>query len=199
MSGIFIVSDWHLGHDNSWKIFKRGDDTPLRPFTSSEEMNETIIERHNKIVHESDKVYMLGDCVINKKFITLIKRFNGKLRLVRGNHDIYDDKLYYEAGFKAIYGSRVFDGMILTHIPIHKDSVGRFDVNVVGHLHCNYVEDPDYLCVSVEHTNYSPLAIEEVKQRIKAKKEYYKDVRYNGHIQYGYKNFIDGITNGVKI
>lgn len=171
-SNIFLVSDWHFGHTNCWQKFKRADGTPLRPFTSTDEMDETMIERHNAIVKPEDKVYCLGDVVINKKFIGIIQKLNGHKRLVRGNHDIFDTKLYTNVGFEEVYGVRVFDDMILSHIPLHRGSItSRFNCNVHGHLHANYVDDGAYLCVSVEHTDYAPLPIEEVRQRIKSKRE----------------------------
>src|ERR1019366_2244498 len=98
--------------------------------------------------------------------------------LVRGNHDIFSTDLYLQAGFDEIYGVRVFDDMILSHVPLHPDCVTkRFNVNVHGHEHCNYFDDPRYLCVSVEQTNYGPLPIETVRARIKKHKE---DCEANG-------------------
>lgn len=188
MANKFVISDTHFGHTNSWEKFKLPDGSPLRPFTSNEEMDETMIERWNAKVKPEDTVYHLGDVVINRKHLHLVKRLNGKKRLVRGNHDIFKDKDYYEVGFDSLYGVRVFtDKFILSHIPLHPDSItDRFKVNVHGHLHANEVMrkivtkpfspvgqrdvvdqiDPRYLCVSVEHTNYEPLSFEEVDERI---------------------------------
>ena len=182
----FVISDHHLGHTNSWEKFKLSDGSPLRPFTSTEEMNETMIERHNAKVKDQDTVYFLGDVVINKKYLELVKRMNGRKILIRGNHDIFKDEDYREVGFEQIHGVRVFvDKFILSHIPLHPDCVSeRFRVNVHGHLHANEVmrtrtnmvhgymtglvtePDPCYLCVSVEHTNYEPLHFDEVQARI---------------------------------
>jgi len=188
MSNRFVISDTHFGHTNSWQLFKRPDGSPLRPFTSTEEMDEAMIERWNAKVGPHDTVYHLGDVVINRKYLHLVKRLNGKKRLVRGNHDIFKDQDYRDVGFDSLYGVRVFtDKFILSHIPLHPDCIThRFKVNVHGHLHANEVTrkiatkvwapvgqhdlideiDPRYLCVSVEHTNYEPLSFEEVDARI---------------------------------
>jgi calcineurin-like phosphoesterase family protein len=178
----FVISDTHFGHTNSWEKFKLADGSPLRPFTSTEEMDETMIERWNAKVQPQDTVYHLGDVVINKKYLNLVKRLNGRKILIRGNHDIFRDEEYREVGFEQLHGVRVFvDKFILSHIPLHPDCVTeRFKVNVHGHLHANEVmrqmevpemrhlqePDPRYLCVSVEHTNYEPLSFEEVEARI---------------------------------
>jgi calcineurin-like phosphoesterase family protein len=192
MPNRFVISDTHFGHTNSWEKFKLPNGDPLRPFTSTEEMDETMIERWNAKVGPHDVVYHLGDVVINKKSLQLVKRLNGKKRLVRGNHDIFSDQDYRDVGFESLYGVRVFvDQFILSHIPLHPDCVTeRFRVNVHGHLHANEVMrthevrdtfaeslgitsltmfDPRYLCVSVEHTNYEPLSFEEVEDLIKAR------------------------------
>ena len=194
MSNRFVISDTHFGHTNSWEKFKLPNGDPLRPFTSTEEMDEAMVERWNAKVGPNDTVYHLGDVVINRKSLHHVKRLNGKKRLVRGNHDIFKDQDYRDVGFDSLYGVRVFvDQFILSHIPLHPDSVTeRFRVNVHGHLHANEVMwdnekfeetdgpggswgsqtfyrrgvDPRYLCVSVEHTNYEPLSFEEVEARI---------------------------------
>ena len=182
----FVISDTHFGHTNSWEKFKLADGSPLRPFTSTEEMDETMIERWNAKVKQQDTVYHLGDVVINKKYLHLVSRLNGRKILIRGNHDIFGDDDYYNVGFEQIHGVRVFvDKFILSHIPLHPDCVTeRFKVNVHGHLHANEImrtrtnmvhgymtglvtePDPRYLCVSVEHTNYEPLHFDEVQARI---------------------------------
>ena len=187
MSNRFVISDHHLGHENSWKKFKLADGSPLRPFNSTEEMNEAMIERHNAVVRPQDTVYFLGDVVINKRYLELVKRMNGKKRLIRGNHDIFKDNEYRDVGFEQIHGVRVFvDQFIFSHIPLHPDCVtDRFRVNVHGHLHANQVMrkvsvrqgvldftpdideiDPRYLCVCVEQTNFTPLSFDEVEARI---------------------------------
>ena len=191
MSNRFVISDTHFGHTNSWEKFKLPNGDPLRPFTSTEEMDETMVERWNAVVRPQDTVYHLGDVVINKKSLHHVNRLNGKKRLVRGNHDIFRDTDYRDAGFESLYGVRVFvDQFILSHIPLHPDCVTeRFRVNVHGHLHANEVMekfqvtgdemypyedqriDPRYLCVSVENTDYRPLSFDEVEARIKARWE----------------------------
>jgi calcineurin-like phosphoesterase family protein len=63
--------------------------------------------------------------------------------------------------------------MILSHIPIHEDSLGRFGVNIHGHLHANRVMkdgavDVRYHCVCVEQTDFAPVLFEDVIKRITA-------------------------------
>ena len=182
MPNRFLISDTHFGHASTWEKFTLEDGSPLRPFTSTEEMDEAMVDNWNKTVRPQDTVYHLGDVVIARRHLETVKRLNGRKILIRGNHDIYKDKDYYGAGFEQIHGVRVFvDQFILSHIPLHPDCVGeRFKRNVHGHLHGNRImhtrtnmvhgymtglvtePDPRYLCVCVEQINYTPISFDDV-------------------------------------
>jgi calcineurin-like phosphoesterase family protein len=76
------------------------------------------------------------------------------------------------------------NGMILSHIPLHSHSLGRFGVNIHGHLHANRVMkargvdartgevlygtdiDTRYHCVCVEMTDFAPILFDDVQKRI---------------------------------
>ena len=78
---IFIVSDLHLGHNQSFIYGARG-------FKSVEEMNETIIHKWNEVVGEEDDVYVLGDLVMgSEENLQMLRRLHGWLHIIRGNHD----------------------------------------------------------------------------------------------------------------
>lgn len=174
MANIFFISDTHWGHANILN-FARPDGTRLRPeFKDVDEMNEAMVDRWNAIVRPQDKVYHLGDVAMKYPALVHVRRCNGHKRLVRGNHDEEDLKDYIEAGFEEVYGTRVFDDMILSHIPIHPDSIKKEWTNVHGHVHNNASPlhlGPKYFNVCVEYTEYRPLALEEVRQRIKAQQK----------------------------
>ena len=184
MPTTFLVSDTHFGHEKTCTVFKREDGSPLRPFSCAEEMDEEMIKRWNERVRPNDKVYHLGDVVINRKYLHVLGRLNGDKVLIRGNHDIF--KLEdYTTYFRDVRGYDVKNGMILSHIPVHVESLGRFGVNIHGHLHANRVKkirgvdvktgemlysteiDPRYHNVCVEMTDFAPISLEEVYERIR--------------------------------
>jgi calcineurin-like phosphoesterase family protein len=158
--------------------------TKLRPFDNPDEMDEFMVEAWNKKVKPTDKVYHLGDIVINRKALKIMHRLNGDKVLIRGNHDIFKDTDYREH-FRELRAYHVMNGMILSHIPVHEASLGRFGVNIHGHLHANRVMKPRgfdvktgeilysnevdvrYHCVCVEQTDWAPILFEEVIDRIK--------------------------------
>lgn len=194
MSNRFVTADLHFGHTSAWAKFTRSDGTPLRPFSSTEEMDAALIDRWNARITDNDIVYVLGDVVINKKHLEKCKQLKGRKILVGGNHDPFSTQRFLDVGFEKIMGVEVIKGKyVFTHIPIHPDSVERFVVNVHGHLHAGRVMrtvylndyggtfssglvpytgiDPRYYCCSVEHTDFQPISFDELDQRIAAQWE----------------------------
>lgn len=171
MPASFLVSDTHFGHQGVCR-FLRDDGTKLRPWDTAEEMDEEMVRRWNETVRPNDKVYHLGDVVINKKALQTLSRLNGDKVLIKGNHDIF--KLEdYTPYFRDIRGYHVMNGMILSHIPVHESALYRFGTNVHGHTHSNRVMingeiDIRYHCVCVEQTDFAPILFEDVIKRIEA-------------------------------
>ena len=186
MGNLFVISDTHFFHSKILE-FERA----ARPFDSVEEMNEAMVDRWNAIVKKNDAVWHLGDvCFGSKKNLKIIDRLKGRKNLIMGNHDRYGVRLYAEV-FGKIEAVRRLDGFLLSHIPIHPDSMYRFKGNVHGHLHSKrvttlvryhlghgpdgcvvspdgdeeymYEVDERYKCVSVEHTGLAPIPWEEVR------------------------------------
>ena len=166
MPNIFVVSDTHFGHENIL-TFQNQDGSPVRPFSSGEEMDQTMIDRWNSVVRPQDHVYHLGDVAMKRVHLDTVGKCNGHKRLVRGNHDIFRTKDYLKF-FDEIYATRVLDGMIFTHIPTHPESMGRFGVNVHGHVHGQPQGHygPRYYNVSVEVMNYTPISLEDLKKAV---------------------------------
>lgn len=171
MPATFIVSDTHFGHAGVCR-FLRDDGSKLRPWDTPDEMDEEMVKRWNETVRPNDKVYHLGDAVINKKALSILHRLNGDKVLIKGNHDIF--KLEdYTRFFRDIRAYHVMNNIIFSHIPIHPESKGRFAANVHGHLHYRRVlkengsVDPWYYCACVEHTDYRPVLLEDIFKTIK--------------------------------
>jgi calcineurin-like phosphoesterase family protein len=175
MPAVFLVSDTHFGHAGVCRFMRNDGVTKLRPWDNPEEMDEEMIKRWNETVRPNDKVYHLGDVVINRRALATLGRLNGDKVLIRGNHDIFRDDEYRKY-FRELRAYHVMNGMILSHIPIHEASLGRFGTNIHGHLHANRVLksnmfgvdvlDVRYHCVCVEQTDFTPILFEEVIKRI---------------------------------
>jgi calcineurin-like phosphoesterase family protein len=170
MSKTFLIGDTHFGHEKTCTTFKRPDGSPLRPFVNAEEMNVEMIKRWNATVKPEDKVYHLGDVVINKKFLYLVRELNGRKVLIRGNHDILKTKEYIDVGFEEIYGVWELNSFILSHVPVHPQNLEyRWKYNIHGHLHGHVMEDNRYINVSVEQIDYTPIDFEVIRKRVEAR------------------------------
>lgn len=166
----------------------------------TEEMDEAMVENWNRVVGPKDKVEVLGDVIIGRTARHTLGRLNGRKRLRMGNHDIFvkHNNQDYAEYFEEITAYKVFDDLICSHIPLHPESVKeRWKANVHGHLHTGRVMkqnplwfrwaydedadwgpeppeeiiDPRYLCVSMEHIDFTPISIEAVYDRIAQQQE----------------------------
>jgi calcineurin-like phosphoesterase family protein len=186
MPATFLVSDTHFGHAGVCRFTHPDDpEVKLRPWSDPDEMDEEMVRRWNERVRPTDKVYHLGDVVINRRALRTLHRLNGDKVLIRGNHDIFRDE-EYRTYFRELRAYHVLNGMILSHIPVHEASLGRFGVNIHGHLHASRVKrargvdartgavlygtdnDLRYHCVCVEQTDFAPILLDDVYKRIQA-------------------------------
>lgn len=177
----WFFSDPHIGHENILK-FKTNEGSPLRPFGSIEEHDWTLLNNYNSLVKPEDRVYWMGDCAMHRRNVSKIGEYNGRKKLIKGNHDIFKLK-DYTPFFEDVLSYRVYPefGMIVSHIPVHPCQLeGRFKFNVHGHTHSNMVKVPNsnwisplldsiderYINLCVEHTNWSPVNMDDLLKRI---------------------------------
>lgn len=176
MSKDWFIADPHFGHRNIIVYEKR-------PFITTEEMDETIIENYNRVVSEGDTVYWLGDIFFcgSKRMKEIAERLQkGRNILVRGNHDrgISDSK-FLRLGFYPVRMMLYKEDIILTHEPISEENMNYLEdmgvtKNIHGHVHSQYLHlDPRrYQCVSVENIDYTPISFEDLLRRFQDTKRY---------------------------
>jgi calcineurin-like phosphoesterase family protein len=163
----FVIADTHFNHTNIIKYCER-------PFADAEEMDETMIRNWNQVVSPNDTVYHLGDFAFGpgaKQMVEgYVRRLNGKIILVKGNHDHESATWYENRGFWSVHGGEAthYDGdkdVLLSHWPCpRKEPV----INIYGHVHnlvkiCSW----NYRCVSVEQINYTPVDLDELIKEIR--------------------------------
>lgn len=170
MSRTFLISDTHFGHQGVCN-FLRDDNTKLRPWDNSEAMDEDLVKNWNSVVGKTDRVYHLGDVVINRKALKTLSRLNGRKVLIKGNHDIFKMSEYAEH-FDDIRAYHVLEDCVLSHVPMHPDTLYRWNHNIHGHLHHRRVlkdgiVDIKYYNVSVECIDYTPIEWNFLKQKLK--------------------------------
>ena len=176
MSGTtWIYSDPHFYHDNICR-FTNYDGTKVRPWDDAGQMTEDLIKWYNEMVDDRDRVYILGDVAFSAaKLRETVGRLKGRKVLIPGNHEPTKMRQYFDV-FDDVRGYVVKKGFIMSHIPIHEQSLARWKLNIHGHLHNNQVEnkgfmdephripryDNRYYCACVERTNWRPIQLDTI-------------------------------------
>lgn len=176
----FFTSDTHFGHENIIRYCNR-------PFATTEEMNKALIHNWNKVVKPEDTVFHLGDFAIGGSAVwnDMLSALNGKIYLIKGNHDIKNLRTGYIDKFEGIYSQLYIDiggqSIYLNHFPFLTFG-GVYRDNPVwqlfGHVHSGpgntTGQDNDrlkYLLpsqydVGVDNNNYTPISFREVEKII---------------------------------
>lgn len=170
---IFLSSDTHYGHKNIIGFCGR-------PFPTVREMDEEFIRRWNAVVTDVDVTYHVGDLSYYKdaKTADILRSLNGKIFLVRGNHDtpkrcgtLSKDIVEILPSLCAIevHGRLA----VLCHLPLEAWRIGRHEIvhtygepiegkprNVLhfhGHTHGNSRKVPLRTDVGVDCWDYAPV------------------------------------------
>lgn len=174
---IFFTSDTHFGHDREFLWGPRG-------FTSSQEHDEAIIKNWNGTVGPDDIVYHLGDLMLgdNAHGIECVKRLNGHIKLIRGNHDTDARwKLYATLpnieliGWAEVIKYNKYQ-FYLSHHPTMTSNLDKAPhlrmhlINLYGHTHQQnqfYTGIPFMFHVGIDSNNNKPVSIDDVIEAMK--------------------------------
>ena len=131
-------------------------------------MEELIVERWNSVVRPEDTVYFLGDFAFGgSKLITrLVARLNGKIIMVKGNHDPRKSTQWYlDKGFYGYSATPIIldNWFILSHEPIGYLTDRMPYVNIHGHTHEECFDNPQRVNVSWDNIDGYPVDFEVIK------------------------------------
>ena len=194
MGRIWVTSDLHIGHNRDFIYQKRG-------FESAEEHDQALVSNWNELVAAEDEVYILGDVMskysaIEDDFsygLSVLKQLNGKLVILRGNHDSREKIEYYKtcqnvvsAGDAALYLDYPDDGgyhFYLTHYPTlvsHRKlkTLKNALLNLYGHTHQKehfFNGHPYMYCVCLDAHEMRPVLLDEILEEIRHKKFSYRE------------------------
>ena len=132
MNNIWVTSDTHFNHTNIIKYCNR-------PFLSSLEMDQVIINNWNNVIDNDDLVFHLGDFAFGLESVglSILSKLKGKKILIRGNHDrdkIYNSNLWLNR-FNE-YQFEHYDIKInMSHYP--QEQFNLDEIYLHGHSHGN--------------------------------------------------------------
>ncbi|EEI69944.1 metallophosphoesterase [Lentilactobacillus hilgardii] len=163
----FFTADTHFFHERLLGI----SEFAPRPFLTVEDMNDTIIENWNRRVGKDDVVYHLGDIAIlhtrpekdaYQRIFEVLKKLNGRLILIKGNHDSRNLFKYLEKHNYLVGNHLKFEfhdvGVLIkmnhrqyymTHYPMMMGIVKQI-INLHGHIHHYSVPIKENINVGVD-------------------------------------------------
>jgi len=171
---IFFTSDTHFFHTNIIRYCKR-------PYRSTEEMNESLINNWNSVVPPDGIVFHLGDFCFagSDKVKELTSKLNGKIILIKGNHDHisrtmerFFEHVSYEMSIEIDKHKLYLNHYpFLTYAGIYNS---RPTIQLFGHVHSgihNSGKDKGRLKylfttqydVGVDNNDYTPVSWEKIK------------------------------------
>ena len=157
--------------------------TDARAHDRDEGMDERRIARWNEKVGPEDVVFYVGDFCDGDAHNPLAwmidvgetrRRLNGRIFLVKGNHDRLSNADYRQAGFEEVYDRPILldDLIIVSHSPQEWfDRLPSGVKAVYGHVH-DAAGYPDAtgntFCCCVERTGDAPASLKEIVERMEA-------------------------------
>ena len=128
----WVYSDPHFYHNNIVK-FTNYDGSKVRPWDDAEKMTDQMVDWYNELVKPEDRVYILGDVAFTARNMrNSVSRLTGRKVLIKGNHDPDKHREMYMELFDDVRAYVIKKGFIMSHIPIHEQSLGRWDYNIHG-------------------------------------------------------------------
>ncbi|MGA2490670.1 MAG: metallophosphoesterase [Anaerolineales bacterium] len=156
----WLIADTHFFHENIGLYCTRPDG-----------WQDLIIQNWNSFIKPSDIVFHIGDLALGKKenIENLVPLLNGKLYLMRGNHDRRGAAFYRSLGITLVKDPYYLDHssglrLVFSHRPIVPLSPGVF--NLHGHIHNNPAPGlgPCHVNLSIEVREYSPWRLGDILQ-----------------------------------
>ena len=167
---LFFTADTHFGHRNLTQAGKFP--AKARPFATVEEHDDHLVRQWNRVVGPSDTVFHLGDIAWGRKVTKydILSRLNGKIHLIRGNHD--QDFPEHMARASSTLGVRSVHDLltikhqgrkiVLCHYPLASwDSGSHGSIHLHGHSHGKLPADGlNRQDVGVDVWDWAPVSID---------------------------------------
>lgn len=169
---IWFTADTHFAHTNIIRHCQR-------PFTSIEEMDETLLKNINERVKRSDTLYHLGDFAFRgaKPAVYRDRIVCRRLILILGNHDPQTAAGYPKADFAAHFSevhpllrikvpvNGVSQVIVLCHYALRVWDRAHYGTwHLFGHSHGTLPDDPNARSwdIGVDRNAFLPLSLDDV-------------------------------------
>jgi len=155
----YFTSDEHYQHNNCIKYCNR-------PFSSVEEMNQTLIDNHNSIVTKEDITIHGGDFGFfnnSKDAFKIIKQLNGQHILLRGSHDKWMNSSHHEIWSKRIEKQLV----VVCHYAMTTWECSHYNSwQLFGHSHGRLKGTSRQYDIGVDGNDFKPVSFDQIREII---------------------------------
>lgn len=187
----FFTADEHYGHRNIIEYCNR-------PFRHVDEMDQALIDRHNKVVGPKDTVVHVGDfsMIHNRRLVenAYIKRLNGSHVFIRGSHDYWldQDPIEIDTGqIRDIWENKIsLAGKNYCIVACHyamrvwpRAHYGSWQV--YGHSHGKLPGMGRQMDVGVDTNNFHPYSLEQIIERMRLQPEVISEHHKKHNERYG--------------
>jgi calcineurin-like phosphoesterase family protein len=167
----YFTADEHYYHRNII-------DYCNRPFTSVEEMNETMIDNHNTVVGENDVTIHAGDFTLlkDKKKIygTIIGRLNGTHIFLKGSHDYW-----LKGNNNQIWEKKIGKNYIVVcHYAMRVWARSHYNsFQLYGHSHGNLPPEGKQYDIGVDNNDFFPVSLRQIINIMKTRPDNFNLVK----------------------
>lgn len=156
----FFTSDEHYYHKNAIRYSNR-------PFSSVEEMNETLISNFNSKVGKDDHTTHAGDFTLikdKKKVYEIINRLNGTHTFLLGSHDYWAPRNYKRMFETKLNGHFI----VVCHYCMRVWARSHYNSwHLYGHSHGRLEPIGKSWDIGVDNNNFYPLSFDEICEIMK--------------------------------
>lgn len=172
---LWFAADLHFGDEAVISYCKR-------PFSTMEEMNETLRKNWNDRVSDTDDIYIIGDLIYGLprgEVVPLLESLKGRKHLITGNHDhSWMGRLDASKYFVEIADLKMLkhEGrtLVLCHYPMLSwPGMHHRSYCVFGHVHntvddgpwWSYIRNNDHMLnAGVDICSFRPVSLDELKE-----------------------------------
>jgi len=191
---LWFTSDTHFGHGNiiihcDRPFMDVGDRALCRKYVTAKQtlppvlkerieaavhyIDDTMIKNWNSVVAPEDDVWHIGDFSLSRKTVAgdYLPKLNGRLHLVRGNHDGESTWAHHQWAFSEHYAERGTQGtnLVMSHYAMRhwNGSFGdKGSIQLHGHSHGQMSPLKNQCDVGVDVWDFRPVSLQSILERV---------------------------------
>lgn len=182
MPNTYFTADTHFYHEAMIRYCNR-------PFSTVFEMNETLIANWNKVVDDTDKIYILGDFALKCSISSckdILYNLKGKKYFVLGDHDkqIWKCKEYFEEISPLMKITVDNIPITLCHYALRTWWKSHYNAwSCYAHSHSCLEPIGKSWDVGVDNNKFTPISFEQLREIMKTRPDNFNLIKKTKNLQ----------------